>query len=308
MVRLKKFIIPLLLILIVLTAAGCTGQESQNNQTNKSSQMEASSNTPDTLRVGVIPNEDNENVETKMEPLKEYLSEKLGMEVKIYVASDYTAVVEAMRSKKVDVAHYGGFSYVLAAEEANAEAIVSKVIADTGLSTYKSYIITHKDSGITTLSDLKGKAFSFVDPASTSGNLVPRNELLKNGIDPDTDFASTIYAGGHDASGLAVQNKKVDAGAISESKYNMMTAKNLLPDVVILHESNPIPSAPVAVRKDLDSGLKQKIKQAYLDMDAESPESLEALDLDKYGEITDADYDEIREIAKILNLDLTKME
>nr|WP_247903190.1 PhnD/SsuA/transferrin family substrate-binding protein [Paenibacillus pabuli] len=147
-----------------------------------------------------------------------------------------------------------------------------------------------------------------MDPASTSGNLVPRNELLKNGIDPDKDFSTSIYAGGGDASALSVQNKKVDAGATPDTEYKSMMEKNLLPDVDIIHESAPIPTSPVAVRNDLDRGLVGKIKQAYLDMDKESPESLKALGLDKYGETTDTAYDDLREIAKILNLDLTKMK
>ncbi|MFM9281264.1 phosphonate ABC transporter substrate-binding protein [Paenibacillus jiagnxiensis] len=301
----RRALIPLLCILFIFGTIGCSGQ---GTGAAESSQKEGSSYTPDKLKIGVIPSEDSENVESKMEPLKNYLSKKLGMEVEIFVANDYTAVVEAMRSKQIDVAHLGPFSYLLATDKANAEALVSKVDADTGLPTYKSVILTHKDSGIKTLSDLKGKTFAFIDPASTSGNLVPRNELLKNGIDPEKDFSTSLYAGGGDASALAVQNKKVDAGATSDTVYKEMVAKNLLPDVDILHESAPIPTSPVAVRKDLDRGLKEKIKQAYLDMDKESPESLKVLGLDKYGEITDSAYDNLREIAKVLNLDLTTVK
>lgn len=304
----RKALIPLLCILFIFGTIGCSGQGTQNTGAAENSQKEGSSYTPDKLKIGVIPSEDSENVESKMEPLKNYLSKKLGMEVEIFVANDYTAVVEAMRSKQVDVAHLGPFSYLLAADKADAEALVSKVDADTGLPTYNSVILTRKDSGIKMISDLKGKTFAFIDPASTSGNLVPRNELLKNGIDPDKDFSTSLYAGGGDASALAVQNKKVDAGATSDTVYKEMAAKNLLPDVEILHESAPIPTSPVTVRKDLESGLKEKIKQAYLDMDKESPESLKALGLDKYGEITDSDYDNLREIAKILNLDLTTVK
>ncbi|AET61079.1 phosphonate ABC transporter substrate-binding protein [Paenibacillus terrae HPL-003] len=301
MSNIRKALIPLLCILFIFGTIGCTAQGTQNTGAAKSSQ-------PDKLRIGVIPSEDSENVESKMEPLKNYLSKKLGLEVEIFVANDYTAVVEAMRSKQIDVAHLGPFSYLLATDKANAEAIVSKVTLETGLPTYKSVILARKDSGIKSISDLKGKTFAFIDPASTSGNLVPRNELLKNGIDPDKDFSTSIYAGGGDASALSVQNKKVDAGATSDTEYKTMMEKNLLPDVDIIHESAPIPTSPVAVRKDLDSGLIRKIKQAYLDMDKESPESLKALGLDKYGETKDSAYDNLREIAKILNVDLTKMK
>nr|WP_247897632.1 phosphate/phosphite/phosphonate ABC transporter substrate-binding protein [Paenibacillus pabuli] len=148
MSNVRKALIPLLCILFIFATIGFTAQGTQNTEDAKSSQ-------PEKLRIGVIPSEDSENVESKMEPLKQYLSKKLGLEVEIFVANDYTAVVEAMRSKQIDVAHLGPFSYLLAADKANAEAIVSKVTLDTGLPTYKSVILARKDSELKVFPTLK---------------------------------------------------------------------------------------------------------------------------------------------------------
>ena len=176
------------------------------------------------LRMGLIPADDAEEMLRSYEPVKEYLSEKLGMLVEIKVTSDYTAAIEAMRAKHIDMAWFGPFSYIIAANVAGAEAIVNGVRRSDGKSDYRSIIVARADSGINTLDDLKGKSFAFVDPASTSGNLIPRKILIENGINPEKDFSISYYAGTHNAVEYAVANGKVDAGADSDNSYERMVA------------------------------------------------------------------------------------
>src|SRR5207244_6062947 len=83
-----------------------------------------------------------------------------------------------------------------------------------GSSTYRGIIVTRKDSGIKSIADLKGKRFAFVDPKSASGYVYPRAMLIEKGIDPETFFSETIFAGSHDRVIAAVLNRRVDAGAI----------------------------------------------------------------------------------------------
>jgi phosphate/phosphite/phosphonate ABC transporter binding protein len=139
--------------------------------------------TPSTLNLGMVPGEDAEVRIQRYTPMIDYLKSYLGMDVKAYVGTDYTATVEAMRAKRVDAAYFGPFSYVLAAQVADARVFVVPGSADGITSTYNSLIVTHTASGITSLDELKGRNFSFVDPASTSGHLIPRAMLLKAGID-----------------------------------------------------------------------------------------------------------------------------
>jgi len=157
---------------------------------------------------------------------------------------------------------------------------------------------------------LKGRTYAFVDPASTSGNLIPRSFFKKNNIDPDKDFKSTIYAGGHDAVGLAVKNRKVDAGSMDDITYGNMKEKSMLSDkdIKIIFQSDPIPGSPWAYRKDLSPELKAKLKDAFLVLDKEDPAALSAYGgkVRKYDPVSDSLYNVIRETAKILNLDLNK--
>src|SRR3989338_8461772 len=224
------------------------------------------------LKMGLIPADDAEEMLRSYEPVKEYLSEKLGIPVEIQVTSDYTAAIEAMRSKHIDMAWFGPFSYIIAANVAGAEAIANGVRRSDGKSDYHSIIVTRSDSGIKTWADLKGKNFAFVDPASTSGNLIPRKMLMENGINPDKDFKTVYYAGTHNAVELAIANKKVDAGADSDNSYATMVAEGQIDPKVnkIIYTSPSIPGSPIAVRNDLPQDLKQKIKNALITMDEQT--------------------------------------
>jgi phosphonate transport system substrate-binding protein len=264
----------------------------------------------DVLKIGLIPAEDNEEMIKKFQPVIEYLSQELDMEVEPFVATDYTAVVEAMRSKHIDVGFFGPFSYILASEHAGAEAFAVGVRED-GQSTYNSGIFIHSESGIKSLLDLKGKNVAFVDPASTSGNLFPRALLKRNGIDPDKDFATVTYAGGHDAAILAVKNKKVDAVGSNDITFNRMIEEGLISDgeVVNLAWSDPIPGSPVAYQKELDSEIKDKLKKAFMDMHEKAPEALSGYGkIIQYESTVDTDYDVIRETAQLLDLDPAKLK
>jgi phosphonate transport system substrate-binding protein len=261
------------------------------------------------LRVGAIPAEDAQKTRENYKPLTSYLEKKTGMQVELFVATDYSGVIEAMRSGKLDVAIFGPFSYVLAADKAGAEAFAVEIRKGTG-TFYHSLVVTHPESGINKLEEIKGRTYAFVDPASTSGNLIPRAFYKQNNIDPDKDFKSLVYAGGHDSVGLSIKNRKVDAGSMDDVTFNNMKEKGLLTDkdIKIVFKSEPIPGSPWAWRKDLPANLKEIIKQAYMNMAKEDPNALSAYGgkVEGYAETKDANYNIIRETAKVLNLDLNK--
>ncbi len=264
-----------------------------------------SSDDEEIIRWGLIPADDATEMLRQYEPVVDYLENVLGLDVEVQVTTDYTAAITAMKNKHIEMAWFGPFSYILAAEEAGAEALVNGVRRDTGKATYKSIIITKADSGIETLEDLKGCTFAFVDPASTSGNLIPRKMLMENGIDPEEDFSTIHYAGTHDAVELAVKNGTVDAGALGDTTHKRMLKEGHVDpeDVHIVHESMPIPGSPIVVRGDLPQDLKDRIKQALLDMDEQTILRVGGWgDIEGYVEVSDSDYDVIRETKELLDL------
>ena len=263
------------------------------------------------IKMGLIPADDADEMLRNYEPIKDYLSAELGIPVEIQVTSDYTAAIEAMRAKHIDMAWFGPFSYVIAANIADAEAIVNGVKASTGSATYKSLIIVNADSGIETLDDLKGKSFAFVDPASTSGNLIPRKMLIENGIDPDGDFSTSYFAGTHNAVEYAIANGKVDAGASGDNVYyRMIDEGEIDPEVnIVLHESEPIPGSPIVVRGSLPNELKKAIQDALVNMDEQTIHQVDGWGgISSYQAVKDSDYDVIRETAKLLEMDVSSAE
>ena len=252
---------------------------------------------PEQLTCGLFGGDDAEAALEGNQPLADYLSEWLGMPVEYTTGTSYNAVIEAMRAGHTNCGVVGSFSYILAVQEAGAEALAIGISSNADepkydpsiTPAYYSVISVKKGSGYTSLEDLKGQSFSFVDPASTSGYLIPSSNFLSAGIDPAEDM-ETIFAGSHNTSALALWNDKV-AGAASTEATLVNLAKegqidycgfadgeigkirteeeiqaiyDACPDgsIVALAYSDPIPNAPFAVRSDLPESLKQAIKDA----------------------------------------------
>ncbi|MDA3041178.1 MAG: phosphate/phosphite/phosphonate ABC transporter substrate-binding protein [Actinomycetota bacterium] len=180
---------------------------------------------PDSVVFGAVPAEASSSLEADFETTRAILMSELGIDIEFFQASDYAGVIEGIIAKRVDVAQFGGFSYVIATIN-GADVSVAGVMTDgpdiePG---YRSYAITRPGSGITSMEDFAGKNICFVDPGSTSGFLFPSEGLLAVGLDPSetsTDINPT-FAGGHDASALTVASGDCDAGFAYDS---MVTAQ-----------------------------------------------------------------------------------
>ncbi|MDQ0083071.1 phosphonate transport system substrate-binding protein [Variovorax boronicumulans] len=260
------------------------------------------------LTIGLIPAEDSQAMIESSRQVLDSLQQQLGMPVKPFVATDYNGVIEALRSKKLDVAYLGPFSYVLANQIADVEAFAVAVTKKTGQSSYKSVIIARKESGLAKTADLKGRTFAFVDPTSASGHLFPKAGLLQAGYDPETFFSRVIFSGSHDASILAVGNKKVDAAAVADRILASAIAKGQVKadELEIVWSSNPIPESPMVWRKDLDPALKAKIAKALANV-KDLPWGDQGV-LNGFQPTNDAAYNVVRDTAKVLKLDLRSMK
>lgn len=262
----------------------------------------------DTLRIGLIPSEDSQAMIESSKQVLSSLEAKLGMPVEPFVATDYNGIIEALRAGKLDVAYLGPFSYVLASSVSEVEAFAVAVTKKTGQSAYKSVILARKDSGISQLSDLKDHTFAFVDPSSASGHLFPKAGLEQAGFDPGQLFSRVIFSGSHDASLLAVANKKVDAAAVADRIFANAVSKGLVKqdDFQVVWSSRPIPESPMVWRKNLDPALKEKVASALASI-KDVPWGDQG-QLDGFQPTTDAAYDPVREAAKVLDLDLRSLK
>jgi phosphonate transport system substrate-binding protein len=265
------------------------------------------------LRVGFVPAEDAQQVIRNAQPLVEILQKKLGIEVQPFVAGDYTGVVEALRVGKLDIAFLTPASYVLAKNEANVRVALKS--ERKGSPYYYAAIITRIDSGIKKLEDLRGKTFAFGDPLSTSANVFPRKLFHENGIDPVRDFKQILYSGGHDATVLAVLNRKVDAGATyanSTDGGDTAWARYLqnsedVKKIYAIAYSEPIPADNLVFGANLDENLGKQIEEIFLELsrDPQGKKMLRDLyQIDGFVAATDKDYDTVRQAFTIAGIQL----
>ncbi|MCU1720512.1 phosphonate ABC transporter substrate-binding protein [Pseudomonas sp. 5P_5.1_Bac1] len=257
-----------------------------------------------TLTIGLIPSEDSQAMIKSSQLVIDQLQERLGIPVKPFVATDYNGVIEALRAGKLDIAYLGPFSYVLANKVAGAEAFAVAVTKKTGTSAYHSLIVARQDSGIRSLDDLKGRTFAFVDPSSASGHLFPKAGLEQSGHDPKALFSRVIFSGSHDASILAVENRKVDAAAVADrilaGAVNSGQVKK--EDFQVVWTSQDIPESPMVWRKNLDPELQGKLRTAFAAI-KDVPWGDQGM-LNGFQPTSDAAYDVVRDTAKVLDLDL----
>lgn len=220
---------------------------------------------PEKLVFGAVPSEESSSLVESYEKIIEVLEAELGLEIEFFQATDYAGIIEGQVSGRVDLAQYGPFSYVLA-DLRGAELEVAGVMTDgpdiePGYQSYGIALTSNTD--IQGIEDFAGKTVCFVDPASTSGFLYPSEGLLSAGIDPENDV-TPVFAGGHDASVLAVKNGDCEAGFA----FDAMVDKNLIEsgdieagEINTVWKSEVIAGSPLAMQAGLPASLKAELKR-----------------------------------------------
>lgn len=233
-----------------------------------------------TLKVSAIPDESPTELLRKFKPLGAYLSRELGMKIDWTPVNDYPAVVEGLAGRKVDLAWLGGFTFVqVRLRTGNAIPIAQRVEDER----FISYYIVPAASTAKSLRDLKGKTFAFGSPSSTSGHLMPRFYLLKEGINPDKDFARIAFSGAHDATVAFVASGRAEAGVLNSSVYERLIEKGdaNAKAVRILAKTPPYYDYNWTVRGDLDPALVKKLTDVFLKLDPKNAGHKEILDLQR---------------------------
>lgn len=233
-----------------------------------------------TFTIAYAPNESTEQSADARQGMAKDLSKAIGMDVKEINASDYNGIVEALRTKKADMAYLGAEGIALANKrmDGKVDVIVMKAPGgDKAKATYRSVFITRADrNDINAIKDVKNKKMAFVDPGSTSGNLIPTGEVMKafpnDNLNPEIlhtngkFFSSAIYSGKHQASIQAVAKGDVDVAAVSDQILaSEIKAGNVDGNAIkIIAKSDPIPSEGMIIRADMDKNLRAKLTDFLL--------------------------------------------
>lgn len=232
------------------------------------------------LRVTAIPDESPTELARKAGPLIRYLEAQLGMKVEYTPVTDYAAAVETLINGKVDLAWFGGFTFVQAQARSGGQVI--PLVQREEDARFRSVFIT-ADPSIHTLADLKGHDLSFGAVSSTSGHLMPRSFLLQAGIDPDRDLKRVAFSGAHDATIAAVSAGKVQAGALNISVWERFVAEGKVDTqrVRVFYTTPPFFDYNWSVSTRMPAALRDRLRQAFLALNRDNPQGREILELQR---------------------------
>ncbi len=264
---------------------------------------------PRVLKFSLVPTQDSLRELGYYKPILDQLAKNTGKKIEFYMPTSYSSVIEALLGKWVDVAVLGPEAYVIAKkQEPTVEVFgtysrIKNGIQEAGPG-YKSVLITKKGSKFTDVASLKGAVVSLVDPASTSGGLVPEQVFPKQaGLPPlKTYFSKVVYSGGHDLTSIAVSEGKVDAGFVATHRFmeTVNAGKVKLEDFNFLWYSPLLPQDPFVYRNTLCEDLKKKIADTFLlvDQNEDGKKYLANVKSEKFVKMGDADYNVIRDVTK----------
>lgn len=230
---------------------------------------------PPVLKIGILPEERNEALQNRFEPLRIYLSESLDMPCELVWSKDYDEFVEKFGARKIDLAFFGGLTYLQANAAYGAVPLVTRDI-DTRST---SYFVVRADSPIMNINDCENRALAFGSRRSTSGHLMPRHFLVILEIVPEEFFSEVHYSGAHDKTVEMVRDGKVDVGVV-----NSLTFKSMLSDgrakeseFRILWETPPYTGSVWAVQPGLSKASRIKLRNAFLTLSANNEQQQEIL-------------------------------
>lgn len=232
----------------------------------------------DSFVIALLPEQNVFDQKKRYKPLADYLSRSLGIPVRTKLLDSYDAIYNEMLQKKVNAAFFGSLSYVVMNSKLEIEMLARPYLTN-GISTYRGVIFALRDKGITEdVESWRGKRIALVNKSTTAGYIFPKYYLLNKGVkDFEAHFKKVIYTGSHDASVLSVFTGGADIGCASDLIFNKLTGENpaMRERLIVLANSAPVPANVLGTRKDTDSALKERLKDALMNME-KTPEGRDA--------------------------------
>jgi phosphonate transport system substrate-binding protein len=249
------------------------------------------------LRIGVLPELSRQKDLIRYQPLLTYLARELGIPCEIVPSSTYAELLGQFHNGKIDLAHFGGITFVQAHKSDQAIPLVMRHVD----SQFTSYFLVSTENPAQTLEGLKGATFSFGSRLSTSGHFMPRYFMEKKGIRPEQFFKDIQYSGKHDKTALWVQEGKVEVGVANSRIVRALFENGALKKekTRILWETPPYSDYVWAVHPALSDALQNRIRDAFLKLDPENPNNREILKSVQAGKFLPAGLIDFMDLIKI---------
>lgn len=234
-------------------------------------------------------------------PLLDYIARRIDRPVQAIQRRTYGEINELVRYGQADVAFVCDYAFVEGERTFGMQSLVAPVVQ--GKNTYQSYIIVPRGSVARSLFDLRGSAFAFSDPLSSSGWLYPTHLLREAGERPDSFFKRHVFTFSHDKTVQAVADRLVDGGAVDSLVYEYLLANDPRygQDTTVIQQSEPWGTPPVVVHPRIDPELRAQLRQVFLTMheDPQARSILAPLMIDRFALPDDAAYDPVRRMAAL---------
>lgn len=305
MKRFKKILVAVVALLVAVVATACSSKSNSNSKENY---------TPKSLTIQFVPSQAATKLQARAKPLEKMLSKRLGIPVHVSMSTDYNTVVEAMKSKKVDVGFLPPDGYVLAHKQGAADLLLQAerygVKQPGGKATkqlvknYRAEILVKKGSKIKNWKDLKGKSISVQNPTSTAGYVFPVAELKQKGLDVTKD-CKLVTVTGHDQAVLNVLNGDTDAAFVFEDARNTVLKDNpkIMSQVVPIYFTKPIPNDTISVIPSMSKSFRKKLAKAFIAV-GKSKEGKKVIESvyshEGYAYAKDSDFNVVRKYDKIV--------
>ena len=288
--KIRPLIKYILTTVLILTLASC-------------SELEQEKVLPEILTIGILPDESPEVLNKKYTPLFEYLSSELGVPYELKVSSDYNSLLKQFKSKQIDLAYFGGFTFLQAHQNANAIPVVMRDI-DVH---FTSYFIARNGSYLNGITEFENKSLSFGSKLSTSGHLMPRYYLMQKKILAESYFSSVKYSGSHDKTAYWVRDGLADIGAVNSKIIDKMLSDGRLnqDDISIIWETPPYPDYVWALQSDYSEDAQNKIINAFLALTPSNKQHvniLAKLNAGGFLPVSIDDFSKLEEAASMVNL------
>lgn len=298
----KRFLKTLLVACLIIGMSACSSSSKSDDSSSDTSEKTS-------LTVQFVPTNNDGSMDAKCKPFAEYLSKALGVDVTVTVATDYSTIVEAMASGKVDIGIMPPAAYVQARSQGAAKAVLSSSLVDydeneqpisgSSANSFKGEVLVKSDSDMTSLADLKGKTIATLSANSASGYIYPVAEMKDLGIDPTSD-CTIVTVNDIPSEITAVLEGQADAAFVFEGARYVFASKfennDLFADLKVLYlTEGDIPNDAIAVLPSMSEEMQEKVKEVFLNMpnDDEGKEAMAMWGHTAYTEADEAAYDTI---------------
>jgi phosphonate transport system substrate-binding protein len=273
------FIVPLLLWLIATAAYAPAVQAAE-----------------DPLVLGVFPRRNAAETTRMFKPMADHLGEQLGREVSVVTTRDFDSFWKGVAEQRFDIVHYNQYHYIRSALSYQVVAHIEEL----GKSTISGVLYVRKDSGITSVAQLRGRRVLFGGGEDAMIACITNKYLMLQAGLKNDDYKS-LFAVNPPNSVIALHRRQADAAGAGDGVLELPLVKKAIKtdELVTLAVSAPLLQLPVAVKRAMHPKLRMSVQSILVNLKSTEAgrQVLKSAVMTGMSKAEDKDYDPHRKIV-----------